>query len=73
MMTVDVYIIVIYDVITVDCCKCILLYIFNGRICFIKEKSTKKIHTKTLMNIRLNIPKGIQKYIHYVHADMLTS
>ena len=42
---------------------------FNGRICFIKENSTKK-DIKTLMNIRLNIPKRIQKY---VHADILTS
>ena len=50
-----------------------ITYCFNGRIFIIKENSTKKETYKTWMNIRLNIPNGIQKYIHYVHADMLTS
>ena len=51
---------------------CVILFdIFFQWNHFFNEKIIQKNTYKT--NIRLNIPKGIQKYIPYVHADMLTS
>ena len=50
-----------------------MLAVFLNGIIFLLKKILQKETYKISVNIRLNIPKGIQKYMHNVQADMLKS